>query len=76
MLSHRRINAAVRQYCMAQVDFNPDMSTARIESVILGAGAKMDLIDRGVYVIRMKAPFGIAYPKGHSPTLYLRCGFK
>ena len=52
-------------------DFDPKNTKAKIKSAILDAGAKEHLLDRGVYVIRMKAPFGIAYPKGHTPTLYI-----
>ena len=47
------------------------MTKTAITAALLDAGAKEDLLDRGVYVIRIKAPFGIAYPKGHSPTLYI-----
>ncbi len=53
------------------IDFDPSMTKTAITAAILTTGAKEELLDRGVYVIRIKPPFGIAYPGGHSPTLYI-----
>jgi hypothetical protein len=53
------------------IDFNPAMTKKSIRQDIIDTGVKEDLLDRGVYVIRLKAPFGISYPNGHSPTLYI-----
>ena len=55
----------------AWIDFDPSMTKTTIRQCILDEGVKHDKLDRGVYVVRLKAPFGIAYPKGHSPTLYI-----
>lgn len=53
------------------IDFDPSMTIGAIRKAIQQkAGEKQDLT-RGVYVIRLKPPFGIAYPGGHSPTLYI-----
>lgn len=52
-------------------DFDPSMTAGKIKSAITTRGVKPSLLDRGVYVVRLKSPFGIAYPKGHSPTLYI-----
>lgn len=52
-------------------DFDPAMTNSKIRSAITSSGVKESLLERGVYVIRMKSPFAIAYPKGHSPTLYI-----
>jgi len=46
------------------IDFDPSMSKTAITAALLNAGAKEELLDRGVYVIRIKPPFGIAYPGG------------
>ena len=47
------------------------MTKTGIRGAIVDAGARENLLDRGVYVVRLKPPFGIAYPAGHSPTLYI-----
>ena len=53
------------------IDFDPSMTKKAITSALIAEGAKEAQLDRGVYVIRIKPPFGIAYPAGHSPTLYI-----
>lgn len=53
------------------IDFDPSKTKSAITADLIHAGAKETQLDRGVYVIRLKSPFGIAYPGGHSPTLYI-----
>jgi hypothetical protein len=54
-----------------RIDFDPSMTKTAITTALLTAGTKEELLGRGVYVIRIKPPFGVAYPGGHSPTLYI-----
>ena len=53
------------------IDYDPTDTKTTIKNRLLDVGAIESQFDRAVYVIRMKAPFGIAYPKGHTPTLYI-----
>lgn len=53
------------------LSFAPSTTTADLVTSMTAAGVDKSLLKRGVYVIRLKAPFGIAYPGGHSPTLYI-----
>ena len=53
------------------IDFDPKMTKTAISAELVNAGAELAKLDRGTYVIRLKPPFGIAYPGGHSPTLYI-----
>ncbi|MEI7990013.1 MAG: hypothetical protein WCI88_13330 [Chloroflexota bacterium] len=54
------------------IDWHPDHTWVKhtLER-ITDAGIDVDLIDRSVYVIRIKGKFCIAYENGESPTVYI-----
>ncbi|RQO82355.1 hypothetical protein [Acidovorax sp. FJL06] len=51
--------------------YDPAETRSKIEQRLIDVGAPMTLIDRAVYVIRMRPPFAINYPKRYTPVLYI-----
>lgn len=53
------------------IDFNPGQGGASIKYTLERIGINPALLSKAVYVIRLKSPFSIKYPKHHTPTIYI-----
>lgn len=53
------------------VNFDTEHTWLEVLRKLKNAGVSEDSLSRSVYAIRLKAGFGIKYPKGVSPTLYV-----
>jgi len=53
------------------IDFDTEHTWATVLRKLKNAGVREHDLSRSVYAIRLKARFGIKYPKGVSPTLYV-----
>lgn len=53
------------------IDYEPEQGSARTKCDLKNQGADLSLIDKSVYVIRLKSPFSINYPNKHTPTIYI-----
>jgi hypothetical protein len=53
------------------ITFDPNETRKLIKQRLNAEGAESQLWPKAVYVIRLQAPFSIAYPKRHTPVLYI-----
>ena len=52
------------------VEFHSSETKGKVEARVRGKVTRKSLV-QAVYVIRLKSPFAIAYPKKYSPVLYI-----
>ena len=53
------------------ITFDPNETSMLIKQRLIAEGADINLFSKAVYVVRLQAPFSIAYPERHTPVLYI-----
>jgi hypothetical protein len=53
------------------ITFDPNETIKQFKQRLIAENADSKLFSKAVYVIRLKAPFSIAYPERHTPVLYI-----